>query len=313
MKDSKKIFAYFMATAVAVFNFTGCDLINPPKKDVKKAAAAVEENVSKTAAEKNMGALPADTIVRIGAWSLTSQQFEQRLKLLKEGLPDFDADKPGNKESVLNELIRQQLLVKDAEDQGIGEKKEITEAVEDFKRTLLVQELANQLTKDIVATEKEAKEYYDQNKALFVTPIEWTAREAVVADEVTAKNMLVQVLQGGDFAEIAKAQSKGKTAAQGGVLPAFKKAPFDAMQTAIANLDAGGTSAVFKGPEGFYLVKIDDKKGGDTKSFESVKKDLVSGLTLRKQQEAILDHINEVASKIKVEINKELIGSDHGK
>ncbi len=294
---------FFVLTSILTITFIGCDLINPPKKQTK-------QNVKKEQAQPvvDQGPLPSNVLVRVGTWSLTEDQFNERLKLLKEGMPDFDASKPGNKESVLNELIRQQLLVKDAEESGIGQQKEITDAVDDFRRTLMVQESANRLTKSIAATEKEAQDYYDQNKNVFVEPIEWKAREIIVADETTAKNVLVQILQGADFGETAKAQSKGKTAATGGVLAVFTKAPFAAMQTTIANLDVGGTSGVFKGPEGYYLVKVDEKKGGAAKAFADVKTELISGLTLRKQQQAILDHINTLAEKTKVEINKALLG-----
>ncbi len=307
MMQQVQVLSVSAAAAIFVLYLSGCDLINPPKKEVKKSPAAAVE--SAPANNQDQEALPPNVIVRVGSWTLTEEQFNQRLKLLKEGMPDFDENKPGNKEAVLDELIRQQLLVKDAEDAGIGAQKEIVEAVDDFRRTLLVQELASRLTKDIIATEKDAKEFYDQKKAVFVDPVEWKVREIVTADEAAAKNILVQVLQGGDFAEIAKAQSKGKTAQEGGLLPVFKKAPFSAMQTAISALDAGGTSPVFKGPDGFYVVKVDEKKGGSAKPYELIKKDLIAGLTLRKQQEAVLAHIEQIASKIKVNVNKDLIGS----
>lgn len=293
-----------LSTLILMVGLNGCDLINPPKKETKKAKPA---EVAQQPKVEDNAPLTKDVIARVGTWVLTTEQFDQRLKLLKEGLPEFDANKPGSKEAVLNELIRQQLLVKDAEAQGIGDQKDVTEAVEDFRRTLLVQDLASKVTKDVVATEKDAQDYYAQNKDLFVDPIQWSVREIVVADEVTAKGLLVQVLQGGDFGEIAKTQSKGKTAATGGVLPVFTKPPFDALGTAIASLEVGATSAVVKGPEGYYIVKVDGKKGGAMKAFAEVKADLISGLTLRKQQEAILQHIDELASKTKVEINKDLL------
>ena len=310
MNKAARTFTAVLSMGVFATSLLGCDFFNPAKKAPKKPAKAAASITQEAPAADAQAPLPKDALARVGNWTLTQEQFNQRLKLLKEGLPDFDANKPGNKESVLNELIRQQLLVKDAEDAGIGGLKEITDAVEDFRRTLLVQELANRLTKEVAATEKDAQEYYDLNKDLFVEPIQWSTREIVVADEPAAKNILVQVLQGGDFGEIAKAQSKGKTAANGGALPAFTKAPFAAMQTAIASLDAGGTSSVFRGPDGFYIVKVEAKKGGVTKVFADVKADLISGLTLRKQQEVILKHIEEIAVKTKVDINKELLGPE---
>jgi parvulin-like peptidyl-prolyl isomerase len=179
----------------------------------------------------------------------------------------------------------------------------------------LVQELASRLTKDVAATDDDARAYYDANKDKFATPVTWTVSQIVASDEAAAKNILVQILQGGDFTQIAQAQSKAADAAQGGKLKPFVtgKAPFDAMQTAISNLEQGGVSGVFKGPEGYYIVKVDSKTGGELKTFLDVKKDLVYGLTMQKQQAVILNHLRELAEKNKPEYNKELIEQVIGK
>ena len=85
------------------------------------------------------------------------------------------------------------------------------------------------------------------------------------------------------------------------------------MQIAIANLDEGGVSAVFKGPEGYYIVKVDSKTGGTLKPFDDVKKDLIYGLTMQKQQSVILSHLRDLAEKNKPEYNKDLIQQVVGK
>lgn len=292
---------------------SGCDVINPKKPETKTLVNAVKKEAVSTASTTvadDSQPLPADIIVKVGGWALSTDEFNQRLSLLKESLPGFDPAKQGTKEAVLNELIRQQLLVKDAEDSGIGQSKDISEAVEDFRRTMLVQELANRLTKDVKVTEAEAQKYYNDHREDFVMPTRWKVREIVLSDESTAKSVLVQVLQGGNFAEIAKAQSKGKTAADGGALKPFTKAPFAAMQVAIANLEEGGTSSFFKGEgNNYYIVHVDEKKGGETKQFSEIKADLVAALTTRKQQETVLEHINQLSKKINVKVNKNLTDS----
>ena len=171
------------------------------------------------------------------------------------------------------------------------------------------------MTKDIAATEDDARTYYNDNKDKFTEPIKWNVRQIVVGDEATAKTILVQILQGGDFAQIAQAQSKASNATEGGKVKPFVtgKAPFEAMQIAIANLDEGGVSGVFKGPEGFYIAKVDSKTGGKTKAFEDIKKDLTYGLTMQKQQAVILNHLKELAEKNKPEYNKDLIEQVVGK
>ncbi len=310
MRQQQHLFGVLICTTLVTVALVGCDLINPSaknsKKDVKKEAETQAGSLTQNASNQP---LPKDVIVKVGNWTLTTKEFDERLKLLKQGLPEFNDSDPNSKALVLDELIRQQLLVQDAENSGIAKQKDITDAVEDFRRTLLVQELANKLTKDVLATEEDAQKYYTDNKELFVEPVEWSVREIVSADEATAKNILVQVLQGSDFAELAKTQSKGTTAADGGLLKPFTKAPFEAMQIAIATLDVGATSAVIKGPQGFYVFKVEGKKGGQPKEFKEVKDELISGLTVRKQQEAISEHLNAIAQKTKIEVNKDLLGA----
>jgi peptidyl-prolyl cis-trans isomerase C len=305
-----------LCLVLCVILLTGCDLLGlgPKKQNNPPPPANLTVAPPKTPASQEIaGPLPSDALVRIGNWTLTQEDFNSRLTLLKQQIPNFNQNDAVSKNAVLEELIRQQLLVKDAEDSGIGDTKEIKDAVNDFRKTLLVQELASRLTKQVVASEDDARAYYDANKAKLAEPVKWTVREIVVADEATAKSILVQVLQGGDFAQIAQAQSKTADAVDGGKLKPFIRAPFAAMQIAIANLDTNGVSGVFKGPEGYYIVKVDAKTGGTVKPFVELKKDLIYGLTLQKQQTAILNHLKDLADKYKPEYNKALIEQTIGK
>lgn len=307
-----RISSYGLAGIIlCVTVLAGCDLLGiGPKKQDNSQKQPESSAVAAPGSQTAPGVLPNNVLVRIGSWSLTVDEFNERLNLLKQQLPDFKENDPNSKNAVLDELIRQQLLVKEAENSDLGNTKEIKDAVEDFRRTLLVQELASRLTKDVAATEADASAYYDANKDKFATPVTWKVSQIVVGDEATAKSILVQILQGGDFAQIAKAQSKAANAAEGGQLKPFttgSKATFDAMQIAIANLDEGGVSGVFKGPEGYYIVKVDSKTGGIPKTFVDVKKDLIYGLTMQKQQAVILKHLQDLAEKNKPEYNKDLI------
>lgn len=314
-----------MCFTLGLVFLTGCDLLGlGPKKqeELKKqpeaavvATAVVAPPIVTQSSPALPGPLPGNALVRIGSWTLTAEDFNNRLGLLKQQLPDFKENDANTKNAVLDELVRQQLLVKDAEDSDIGNTKEIKDAIEDFRKTLLVQELASRLTKQVAATEDDARAYYDANKDKFTEPVTWHVRQIVVGDEASAKGILVQILQGGDFAQIAQAQSKASNGTDGGKLKPFVtgKAPFDAMQIAISNLDAGGISGVFKGPEGYYIVKVDSKAGGTPKLFNDVKKDLVYGLTMQKQQAVILSHLRDLAEKNKPEYNKELIEQVVGK
>lgn len=295
----------------------GCDQISSmmdsiTRKDAKKTtstAAVASSTAQATIPEpsKPNGPLAPDVLARVGDWSITINEFNEKLKKLKEILPEFDPTDAKSKKLILEELIRQELLVKDAEQTGVAQKKEIVDTVADFRKTLLVQEVATELTKGIEVAEGDAREYYDKNTKEFVVKPEWKIREIMVATESEAKDILVLLLQGADFAETAAAKSKAPTAAKGGDKGLISKFPFEQMQAAAASLDAGKVSSVFKGPDGFYIIKLDEKKGGEPKSFASLKGDLIKGLTLRKQQEAVLDHLNKLASKASIQVNEDLL------
>ena len=169
----------------------GCDLLGiGPKKqnnsqkqpEVIVSTASVSQNPQEVA-----GPLPGNVLVRIGSWTLTADDFNTRLNLLKQQIPDFKINDINSKNAVLDELVRQQLLVKDAEDSNIGNTKEIKDAIEDFRKTLLVQELASRMTKEVAATEDDARAYYDANKARFTEPVKWDVRQIVVGNEAAAK------------------------------------------------------------------------------------------------------------------------------
>ena len=296
----------------------GCDKFSSvyDKSTKKESSTAVTPSTNKVipASEKisSDGSkpkdnLPSNVLASVGEWSITIEEFNDKLTKLKEILPEFDPKDINSKKLILEELVRQELLVKDAEQKGVSQQKEIKETVEDFRKTLLVQEVATQLTKEIKTTEEEAREYYDNNKDNFVVKSEWKVREIMVPTENEAKEILVQLLQGGDFLEIAKSKSKSSSASKSGDLGWISKFSFDQMRSAVTALETGKTSGVFKGPNGYYIVKLDEKKGGTPKPFLAIKSDLIKKLTLKKQQDAVLDHLNKLAEKTNIKVNEELL------
>jgi len=302
-----------LALCLTLSGLTGCDSISSWYDNVtqknKKTVPLSASPTATAAAETPSAELPAGVIARIGNWTLTVDDFNERLTKLKEILPEFDPNNINSKELILEELVRQQLLVVDAEQSGLAQRKDLVDTVEDFRKTLLVQELATGLTKDIEVTDPAALEYYEKNKTKkeFMTTPEWKVREIVVPDEIQAKDVLVLLLQGADFAETAKGRSKASTADKGGDKGFVSSFPFEQMQNTLTSLEVGKVSSIFKGPDGYYIVKLEEKKGGEPKPFSSVRNELIKGLTLRKQQEAVLDHLNKLAAKTKIQVNEDLL------
>jgi len=305
-----------LITILSLSVLQGCEkiseLTNRAQPQKKKAAPAAKSQPAPKA-QKPTATPPAakevtpETLVQIGDWSLTIQDFKERTQALKEVAPEFDDKDIEQNKLVLEELIRQQLLVVDAERTGAAQDEDIVQAVQEFRKTLVVREMATRITEKVVATEEEAKQYYEQNKQDFIEPAEWNLSEIVVEKEDEAREILVELYKGADFAETARTKSKAKSSWQKGALGDMSIFPFPKMEAVVQALDKGGLSSVFKGPEGYYIVKLEDKKGGEQKAFEEIKEDIVSGLTLLKQQQTIVNYLDELRVKTKIYTNEKLL------
>ena len=298
-----------------------CDLINSAKEyfqdSGKKAKPVAPENkpvvtVSSSpampvATQPEEKSAPANVLAKVGSWTITVDEFKERLNALKEAVPDFDTTSMDAKKLVLETLVRQQLLVSEAEKVGLANQKDIQAAVEEFRRTLIVQEIVKNLVRDIKVSDEDAQTFYENQKTVLVEPTQWHVRSIAIDSEAKANELATQLSQGADFAEIAKQNSIEDNAAQGGDLGFIAEAPFPEMQNALTPLSAGATSGVFKGPKGFYIVKVEEKKGGNPIPFEDIKKDIIDNQLMLKQQQAILDHIEKLKGETKVEIREDLL------
>ncbi len=334
MKTRYVIFKLLLAT-VFVSSVSGCDMISSIKehlsKDKKKMVATstpkppvvnkqtqpqspppqqmAKAETPQKAMPKSMPSKPSDGnfLAKVGNWTITLDEFNERLDALKEVVPDFDAENVDAKKLILEELVRQQLLVEDAERTGVAQDKDIVAAVEEFRRTLLVRESARKITENVEVTEEDAKKFYEEQKEQLVEPSEYRVREIVVKDQIKANEILVDVLKGSDFAELAKLNSIADSKSKGGDLGYITQEPFPAMAQEILALEKGGTSNVFKGPKGFYIIKLEDIRGGKTIPFSEIKEDIIQSQTLLKQQQAILDYIDNVKEKVTVEVREDLL------
>ena len=304
-----------VCSLVFLLAVSGCDKIPFlaqffPSAESKKPAAqqiAAVSSSTPAASPNNNVSLAPNVLAKVGNWTLTIDEFNEKLKALKEVLPDYDVNDPEAKKTILEELIRQELLVQDAEKSGIAQKKDITEAVEEFRRTLIVREMAAKLTEGMETTDQEAQDYYNQNKSAFVNSGEWHLREIMASTQEEAREIQIEVLKGADFAETAKTRSKAPNASNGGDLGFVKEFKFPEMEKAVATLSVGDISSVFKGPDGFYIVKLEEKKGGEPLSFEATKEEIKTGLTLLKQQQKILGYLDDLKAKASVQVNENLL------
>jgi peptidyl-prolyl cis-trans isomerase D len=152
-------------------------------------------------------------------------------------------------------------------------------------------------------TEEQLLERYEQSKASYSTPESRTAShilltlDSEVSDEESEAirmkliNIRDQLIQGGDFSELAKINSEDPgSAPTGGSLGEIDRGimvkPFE---DALFEMAVGDLSSPVKTSFGWHLIRLDEITGGQTKSFDAVKSELVDEISTQLAESKIFD------------------------
>lgn len=290
----------FSIIGILFIGLAGCDkinaLLNPKKAEPKKTMPTIT--------------VKGIVIAKVNNIPITLEDLNQEIDAYNTLVP---ADKPELKittrekkiDYLKNEMVRRTLLYQEAMDRGLERKEDVLKALEKTKTDLLVMELVRQEAEKVDVSSKEIEDYYNTYKEQLKEPEERRIREIVMATEQEANDILIQLLQGADFATLAKERSKSPSSKDGGDLGFIQRGKKFSQFDSVAfsdTLEAGKVSNIFKGPEGYYILKLETKRGGTQKSLSEMWEDIKRGLTFLKQQQKIEDLIGELSREAKLEI-----------
>jgi parvulin-like peptidyl-prolyl isomerase len=148
---------------------------------------------------------------------------------------------------------------------------------EDFQREVARDLLYRKLAEPSVAvTEQDMKDCYEQGKAQrYLAPAQFQIKELCVADEAEAQGIRAQILQGASFEDLPRQKSILPSASQGGDLGWIAEHQRGTvLEKALSTLSPGQVSEVIKTPEGFYVVRLEDKKPAHVQTFEEAKQEV---------------------------------------
>lgn len=239
------------------------------------------------------------------------EEIEEYNNLVPEDQPEMKIATREQKITYLkDELVRRHLLYQEALRRGLERNTDIRRALEKTKLQLLVFQLVKEETDKVSVTSKEIEDHYNQFKEQLKEPEEMQVREIVVISESQAKDLLIRIYQGEDFASLAREYSKTDSASKGGDLgfisPGKKFKEFDGIVFSGA-LNTGQVSSYFKGPDGYYIVKIEGKRGGTLKSLSEKWDDIKRALTFIKQQKRIEDLVGELSRDAKIVVKEDKV------
>ena len=160
----------------------------------------------------------------------------------------------------------------------------------------------------------DLKNLYDDNAELYTNPERRRAQHILVESEELAKDLLNQIKEGADFAELAKANSEDTSSSEeGGDLGFFERelmgAEFD--EAAFA-MNIGDVSEVVATDYGyFHIIKLTDIQPETMQSFDEVQEQLVS-LYIRTAKEKLLFGSLEEFMNLSYEESLDMVADQFG-
>jgi peptidyl-prolyl cis-trans isomerase C len=117
--------------------------------------------------------------------------------------------------------------------------------------------------------------------------VEYKVSDIAVASEADAQAALVRIKKGESFDKVAKSVSLAPNKVQGGAVGWVQAGQtLPQIASVLVTLSKGQVSpAPIQMPQGWYLVKLEDKKSSKPPTFEQAKVAIRNGLTQKKQFE----------------------------
>jgi peptidyl-prolyl cis-trans isomerase C len=232
---------------------------------------------------------------------ITDSDFKKRMMLLPEKERSLSMSK---KEMLLNKMIDEELLMREAQKTDLLDDEEYKYKVETFKKELLVELYLRQMLKD-QNTEENQRKYYEGVKAEYANPEMVRISVISVGSEDEAKEVLKKARDSEDFAELVKKYSKGPFVARGGDFgfrerKALKKEIADA---AFAMKQGEISEPVKTTDGGYHIIKLTGHKEAGSPPFEEVKERVAVAYS----RKLVTDKIVDLRKALKFQIDsKEL-------
>jgi peptidyl-prolyl cis-trans isomerase C len=210
-------------------------------------------------------------------------------------------------------LVPKILFYKEARARGLDKQAKIKESLLNVQIQVLYEQFIKQQAADLTATPQEIEGYYNLYKDQFRQQEERRVREIVGNTEEEAKEILIDLLKGSEFASLAQQRSKAESAAKGGDLGFIKKGQrgedykrFDEVAFS-PSLEIGQISTIFKDKKGYFILRLDGSRGGQTTPLNEVWDQVKETVLYYKQQQKIQDLRDSLSKKAKIEIYQEKV------
>ncbi len=218
---------------------------------------------------------------------ISNDAVEQGIQV---ALSQGQKDSPELRNAVLSKLIEISLLSQQADRDGLANSDKANSQLSQIRQNYLADlELASFISQNPVTNSDIQAEYNREVASLGPqgTIVEYKVSDIAVATEEDAKAALARIKKGESFDKVAKSVSLAPNKVQGGAVGWVQAGQVSPqIASVLAALSVGQVSPLpIKMPEGWYLIKLEDKKSSKPPTLEQATPSIRAGLTQKKQFE----------------------------
>jgi peptidyl-prolyl cis-trans isomerase C len=228
-------------------------------------------------------------VATINGTTISRSLYDAYLKSALQGKADPATLTHEQKEQALDNLLRFELVVQQAEKQDITKDPQTADMIELYRMNAIQQAFSEKFIKENKPTDEELHKEYDAQIAQ-MPHTEYHVSHILVADEATAKGVITKLGGGAKFEDLAKKTSTDPSKAQGGDLgwtqPERMVKPFsDAM---VALKPGEYTHVPVQTQYGWHVIKLLDTRPLTPPAFDGAKEQLTQ-IVLGKKYKAYVD------------------------
>ena len=230
----------------------------------------------------------------------------------QENLPPYlkpMTETPEGKKEMLDTMVVRELIMQQAQKDGIDKSPAVAAKLEDLKKRVIVEAfLKKKVEESANVSDADLQAFYKKNEDKFKTGDQIRASHILVKTEPEAKQVEKELKGGANFEELAKKHSIDGAAAKGGDLGWFGKGSMlpDFEKVAFA-LKEGSTSGIVQTKFGYHIIKATGKRPAGARSFEEVKDQIKAAIAPEKQQETFKKLKEDLKKDAKLSIKEDAL------
>lgn len=231
----------------------------------------------------------------------------------KQGIEVDEAEIDSQLDQIKNKFSNQQEFEKKIQAMDYTE----TLLKQQIRENLAIQKLIDEkVAAKVEVTDKEIKSYYNSNKKEFSEPEKVQARHILIKskpdasddEKAEAKEKIEKVQkklnEDGNFADLAKEYSEGPSGKKGGELGFFSRGQMvKSFDEAAFALEPGEVSDIVETRFGYHLIKVEDRKPEQQKSFAEVKDTIRQQLKRQQVSQKLEPYIESLKQKYPIDKN----------